>query len=122
MARYKFGPTTAVTVGNPVVPMDAPIDFAEPPTSPEPGVLVAALLVAPHDGSLKVPVRAWILVAPTPPQITDDPAAYLQQPYPQAVAAYPPDANAQAGVRLEFRLDGLLEGQFYAVTVLEYLD
>lgn len=122
MARYKFGPSTAVTIGNPSVPGDAPVDFAEPPSSPEPGVVVAALLVAPHDGSLKVPTRAWLLIAPAPPTLADDPAAYLQQPYPHAIAAYPPDANAQAGVRLEFRLENLPEGQFYAVTVLEYQD
>jgi len=122
VARYKFGPNTAVTIGNPVDPQDAAVDFAEPPSSPEPGVCVAALMVAAHDGSLKAPTRAWVLIAPTPPQLTDDPAAYLQQPYPQAVAAYPADANPAAGVRLDFRLEGLPEGKFYAVSVLEYQD
>jgi hypothetical protein len=122
VARYKFGPATDVLIGNPVVPQDVSVDFAEPPSSPEPGVCVAALMVAPHDGSLKAPVRAWVLIAPAPPQITDDPAAYLQQPYPQAVVAYPDGADPATGVRLDFRLDGLPEGRFYVVTVLEYID
>lgn len=122
VARYKFGPSTAVAIGNPVVPQDAPIDFPEPPTSPEPGVCVAALMVAPHGGTLKVPVRAWLLIAPTPPTQADDPAAYLQQPYPQSVAAYPEGVNPDQPVRLDFRIEGLPEGHFYAVTVLEYLD
>jgi len=122
LARRVIGPFMAVTIADPAAGGDAPVEFVEPPSSPAPGVCVAALLVIPHDGTLRAPSRAWLLIAPAPPRAGDDADALLQQPYPQAAALYPDDANPAAGVRLDFRLEGLPGGRFYAIAVLEYQD